>query len=862
MASRPVAARSRGLAEVIGWLVLFGAASVLWTWPLAAQLSDVYLCHVPDAPLLAQADANLTTWVLAWGSHALRTAPAQLFDTNAFYPLPKTLAFSEHLLAGVLTVLPLDLLAGPHAVRNHNVLVVASFVVGGAGTALLARELGVGLLPALIGGALFAFHGARFSAVIHIQTLSTHWMPLTLLFLHRFLQSGRWRSGAGVSICLLLALLSSVYWFYYFGIAVLLTIAAHALCTCPGAPRARTKALGFAALAMLATLPVMLQYQRAAELYGLARSPGESWLLSARLITFLGPILQPVDWWLRRFSPLGHPYALGPGALALIGIGLVAGVASRGGDRRQSAVYGIVLLGMALVALGPLMQVSSPFAPGLPGPHILLERLIPGYGALRTPARAVHVAMLPAAVLVAVGADRLLRLVGGRAASRTMAIAFLLAVAGIETWRPPFHTFPASAGGPIPPPAYRWLAAHASSGAVVELPTGTRQDARAMALSTWHWRPLVNGYSGFTPTASWLSDLTFTFPDRRSLRALWEIGTRWMLVRQDEMWPARRTLCEAPLPPAVRPWLERRFSHDGVCIFTFAAEPPPDPAPADRRVSLEGVLVTTSSGDPAPLRDGSLASHWTETVTPHSSGFVQIELPTARPLTRAVLQLGSHFGEFARHLRVEVSDDGVAWRLLADHRALPPPLVALRTSPQALSSTVPLPGMPVRWLRLVRPARDATTAIDLFLNWSRWGIHELELYEASGDSSDENFLGEQAPVGTHLSPHDHPATGAQLAERRRALAAHDHRQRVDVHHALVGVRARHEGLGIEAGHTADKNGGDTGRRLLPVSPGEEAQESCQPRMEQAERDEAEASGRPADGAWLRGARHGPPPSTW
>ena len=50
-------------------------------------------------------------------------------------------------------------------------------------------------------------------------------------------------------------------------------------------------------------------------------------------------------------------------------------------------------------------------------------------------------------------------------------------------------------------------------------------------LSTFHWQPIVNGYSGFYP-ATYLSRLADTadFPDERSLRRLRRDGVRYLVV--------------------------------------------------------------------------------------------------------------------------------------------------------------------------------------------------------------------------------------------------------------------------------------------------------------------------------------------
>jgi hypothetical protein len=52
-----------------------------------------------------------------------------------------------------------------------------------------------------------------------------------------------------------------------------------------------------------------------------------------------------------------------------------------------------------------------------------------------------------------------------------------------------------------PSAVYRWVAAVSPPGAIIEWPFGTDAEVEYEFRSTIHWRPLVNGYSGFGPPA-------------------------------------------------------------------------------------------------------------------------------------------------------------------------------------------------------------------------------------------------------------------------------------------------------------------------------------------------------------------------
>ena len=62
-------------------------------------------------------DPYFSMWRLGWVAHAIRSAPADLFNANIFYPAPLTLAYSDAmLLPGI--VLGAVVLDG-HRSRHH-----------------------------------------------------------------------------------------------------------------------------------------------------------------------------------------------------------------------------------------------------------------------------------------------------------------------------------------------------------------------------------------------------------------------------------------------------------------------------------------------------------------------------------------------------------------------------------------------------------------------------------------------------------------------------------------------------------------------------------------------------------------------
>src|SRR5262249_5301568 len=149
-------------------------------------------------------------------------------------------------------------------VLTHNVFLVATFVLAGTGTALLLRELGAGVPASWLAGAFVAFDPFRFGTIGHIHALSTHWMPFALLALHRCLRTGR--GAIAVAITLLLVTLSSVYYAYFFLLALAVFVPAWWLLGPRAAPGGWPRALAGMAVAVGVTGLVLRPYMIARDL--------------------------------------------------------------------------------------------------------------------------------------------------------------------------------------------------------------------------------------------------------------------------------------------------------------------------------------------------------------------------------------------------------------------------------------------------------------------------------------------------------------------------------------------------------------------------------------------------------------------
>jgi hypothetical protein len=381
-----------------------------------------------------------------------------------------------------------------------------------------------GSMPAaLVGAAIYAFAPLRFDLIGTVQHLNAAYWPLVLLFADRYRRLGQRRDLGGVLVATALQTLCSYYLAYATAVLAAVLVAAGMLA---GRPR-RAAAIGTAALLGFVPLALLSEPYRALRAAAVVPDYPEVWLRAAAAAP---------SWFVRPDTPLFLGYL----PLALVLAGMV-GRAPESGWRRGMAL-GVAAAG-AILALGPVARV---WGVDVPLPYAALERWVPGFPSLRYPQRFGTLTVLGGALLAALGWARLVR--GRRAAGPLTAIA--LAVIGFEYRQAPLTLTPVEAGGAVPA-AYRWLGAHGAGRPLLDwpiLPPGDMragyQESRAMYSSTYHWLPLLNGYTAYRPPSYELvSLLAQRLPEARSLRELVDLtGVRLLLLHRDRLDPnaARR----------------------------------------------------------------------------------------------------------------------------------------------------------------------------------------------------------------------------------------------------------------------------------------------------------------------------------
>lgn len=545
----------------------------------------------PATVLNELGDVRLNTWSLAWGAHALVSAPLSIFDANTFHPHANSFAFSENILGTAVLVAPFNWAGYP--ALAYNVALLLAFALTGIATAYWVRELTGRIDAGIVAGIAWTFAPVRFDHLPHLQLLAAQWAPLALLALAAWVRTRRarhliaaalllaWQYAAGVQLTLLLMPLIVIVGLH------LLMPHLRELATVRTAGQVAVAGALFVAL----TGPISLPYLEARDAEGFVRLLEETHQYSAQPVSLLSPsgfqraghmealrhryrrvesnffpgilFLLLAAWggtaslararqdllgrgagelgphgWPARIRSLalrgalvltsiglldylgtvllaqwgGRPewaetllellVSTHPTVLLFLGIGALVILWRPGPGMPAWAVWGSVLSAVAvlcfLLATGPRPTAWNS-ALGL-GPFRLLYHLAMPYQSIRAVGRFGLTAVMALAVVAGIGFLRLAERFGAHGLRRAALVTIVVAAMFLEVRVLPFPTVDAR----VPDEAlYERLDELPGRGAVVHVPITPGAFPAAvteyMLGSTRHWRPLVNGYSGFLP---------------------------------------------------------------------------------------------------------------------------------------------------------------------------------------------------------------------------------------------------------------------------------------------------------------------------------------------------------------------------
>jgi hypothetical protein len=551
--------REISIVVVVGVLV-----AILTSWPLVLHMSSRI---APDL-----GDPIRTAWEIAWVGHAMLHSPLHLFDSNAFYPHPLSLAFSDSLLGyGPAAFFGSGTVA---ALVRYNLLFLGAWSLCFVGAYLLARELGLGRLGGAAAGLAFAYAPYRVTEAGHLHVISSGGFVLALFLLlrgyrrdSRKLVLAGWLLSAwqvslgftlGLQYCYLLLVLAALTLVFWWRGRLTPGVAWQAAARRPlrdrpvagpgsgassdTAPRQRRvrgpllpRQLLGVTLAGVAVLGAVAVYQArpylkvAAEYPTAKRTLREVETYSAGPAALLGASAENRVWGsatagIRAKVNSKNESVFFPGGLILLLalIGLAAGAYTR--RLRLGLAAGVVVVSILALGFG---------ITGAGYPYRLLYDYAPGWDGVRVPGRIFTLATLFYALLAGAGAQVLVgRLRAWDARHRLSAAlpaAGLPALAGAVLLIGILGEGAGHLGHPVvPQPAKAEIGL---PGPLLDLPTDGALDRVWQYFSTDGFYKIPIGNSTFDmPSVDDLRGGMYGFPDRASVEKLRYYGIRTVVL--------------------------------------------------------------------------------------------------------------------------------------------------------------------------------------------------------------------------------------------------------------------------------------------------------------------------------------------
>ncbi|MEO5895373.1 MAG: hypothetical protein ABIS06_06700 [Vicinamibacterales bacterium] len=496
----------RNLRPIAVATAIFIVITAVMTWPHVLVLKTHAVEHQ---------DVFFNLWRLRWVAHAIATSPADLFNGNIFHPEPGVLAYSDAMLLQGLLAAPLFWIGVP-PVLVHNLWMLGAIAASAVGIFILARHLTGNTPAAMTAGVVFAFAPYRFEHYMHMELQWTVWTPWAFLALQRTIETGRRRFGLLMGVLMALQMLSSIYYGVF-----LLTL------------------IGTIATLQLTTLRKRVVHTAGALLLGGVVAASASWLYSLPYKAASATVGLRSTHEVRMFSARPGDYQVATPT------NLLYGELNTGRPERRLfpgivapllALVGLVLIPPSTVVVTYLVGLVLAFELSLGSNgwlYPLLYEHVGVFRALRAPARASVYCLFFLGVLTAHATAAVTR-----AASPVMraVVAALVCAAILFEYRVAPLQLVAYPNGA--PPLYK-IVRRLPPGTVAEFPmpkpgAPPHHDARFAYMSTFHWMPLVNGYSGFYPRTYLLRLARLSsFPDSESVASLKREEVRYLIIHDD-----------------------------------------------------------------------------------------------------------------------------------------------------------------------------------------------------------------------------------------------------------------------------------------------------------------------------------------
>lgn len=381
-------------------------------------------------------------------------------------------------------------------------------------------------------------------------------------------------------------------------------------------------------------------------------------------------------------------------------------------------IYTAILILAFLFSLGPK------------GPYIILYKYFPGFDGLRVISRFHILTMFSLAMLAAWGIKEIRQRFKGYTFTLVASLAFGLILA--EYFSGPLPLVKVPVKEEIPE-VYRWLATHKEENfAILELPLPRPMhspcplDCPRLYYSTYHWKNLVNGFSGYlSPLYEELVNRWYKNPIKQNIQDIKALGIRYLIIHLNQF---KEEDLNALLEELTRlePELHHVKSFGTVEVFEFAQYNVLPGRDLFKRYFQPTWLVHSSvraslnEEQASAAVDGLLNTCW-DSGQRKVGSFFEVDLGMSQRIKGISILLGERANDYPRGYAVEVSIDGHNWLEVAREENSRLPLLAY-LQPKTLPFIISFPEVEARWIRITHLGTEPE---------ANWSICELGIFKSA-----------------------------------------------------------------------------------------------------------------------------------
>ena len=526
--------------------------TIIFMWPMASNISTY-----SDG-----GDHMFNAWTLSRDHHCILQQRCDNYvNGNIYFPNKDSMLYSETQISTAILTLPLYLINN-NPLFAVNIWTILSVFFAAWFMYLLARYLSKGnQAVSVLTGLVFAFAPTKMTSLTHLQNLSIFYVPLIILLLLKYRDTGNKRYIILFSICSALLFLASWYQMV-FGLVIIMFFIAYVAI---GNRKQGLALLAATVIAIVVTLPIAKEYVRFSKANKATFSIGEQAALSASILDYFMPQEStPVGIVYYKLRPFILKNSYNPDSYSYAGISLyiilivclvLALRRNKKGnemdkERRRLVIMLVLLFAAGVVfSLGPLFKIGKQYIFSvnelnlvIPLPYILVDKFLPQLSFIRAVGRASVISLFALCCLLAIFSINISRIKSARGRKWILVIVIMLVSIDLlpvkQFVEAPFQKIPSYKLGYEIPAVYKLVQSDESIDNIIIL--RTQKDYPGVPLPVapiedvlwagYHNKNIFNGYSGFEPPKYRERLLDFIDLQKDDVAKMQSLGLKYAIV--------------------------------------------------------------------------------------------------------------------------------------------------------------------------------------------------------------------------------------------------------------------------------------------------------------------------------------------